>query len=342
MLAEVPRTLGRMPRSTLRYLSASDVEAAMPKLPEQLELAERTMTALVRDAQLAPKIAVHPRPDGSFAHAMPAHFRGAALDGTEDLVGMKWVAGFGTNRALGIPAINAVVVLNDARTGQPAAVLDGGPITAQRTAAVSGVAIRRFAPRVDGRAPRAALIGAGVQGHSHLPVFGHVLPGVELRLFDRHPDRTEALVEAARATEGIGSATGFASARDAVEGADVVVTAASFGPVRQVMTPDWLTGDALVVPVDYATYCSAAVASAAAMFLVDHREQFLANRDAGLFDGYPDPHATLGEAILDETPRPPSGRVVVTHLGVGLADVVFGDAIVRRASAAGLGVELPR
>jgi ornithine cyclodeaminase/alanine dehydrogenase-like protein (mu-crystallin family) len=34
--------------------------------------------------------------------------------------------------------------------------------------------------------------------------------------------------------------------------------------------------------------------------------------------------------------------VVVSHLGVGLADVVFGDAILRRAAKAGLGVELPR
>jgi ornithine cyclodeaminase/alanine dehydrogenase-like protein (mu-crystallin family) len=331
-----------MPAIPLRYLSAADVMAAMPPLPERLDLAERTMTALVRDAQLPPKIAVHPRPDGSFVHAMPAHLRGPAPDGADDLVGMKWVAGFGTNNALGLPAINAVVIINDARTGLPVAVLDGGPITAQRTAAVSGVAIRRFAPRVEGRPLRAALIGAGVQGHSHLPVLGHLLPGVAVALFDRHPGRTDALAEAARTTDGIASATPAGTAREAIEGADVVVTAASFGPDRQVMTPDWLAPDALVVPVDYATYCSAAVAAGAALFLVDHREQFLANRDAGLFEGYPDPHATLGEAILEGTPRPPAGRVVVSHLGVGLADVVFGDAILRRAAKAGLGVELPR
>jgi alanine dehydrogenase len=342
MLAELPRTLDGMPSTPLRYLSAADVLTAMPPLPERLELAERTMTALVRGAQLPPKIAVHPRPEGSFVHAMPAYLRGAAPDGADDLVGMKWVAGFGTNNALGIPAINAVVILNDARTGRPEAVLDGGPITAQRTAAVSGVAIRRFAPRVEGRAPRATLIGAGVQGHSHMPVLGHLLPGVQLAVFDRDPDRSAALAQAARATEGIASAMPAGTAREAVEGADVVVTAASFGPDRQVMTPDWLMPDALVVPVDYATYCSAAVAAGAALFLVDHRQQFLANRDAGLFDGYPDPHAMLGEAILDGTPRPRAGRVVVTHLGVGLADVVFGDAIMRRAAEAGLGVELPR
>jgi len=48
------------------------------------------------------------------------------------------------------------------------------------------------------------------------------------------------------------------------------------------------------------------------------------------------------EAILEGTTRPAEGRVLVTHLGVGLADVVFADAIVRRAEAAGGGVLLSR
>jgi ornithine cyclodeaminase/alanine dehydrogenase-like protein (mu-crystallin family) len=107
------------------------------------------------------------------------------------------------------------------------------------------------------------------------------------------------------------------------------------------MTNAWLTPDALVVPVDYATYCAAEVARDAALFLVDQREQFLANREAGLFDGYPDPASTLGEAIVAGTTRPPTGRVVVSHLGVGLADLIFADAILRRAEAAGLGTILP-
>ena len=326
----------------LRYLSAADVTAAMPDLGERLKLAERTLTALVADAELPPKIGVHPRASGSFVHAMPAFLRGPDPDGRDDLVGMKWVAGFATNNERGLPAINAVVVLNDAATGVPTSILDGGPITAMRTAAVSGVAIRRFAPDVTDRAPRAALVGAGTQGRSHLAVLGHVLPGVALTLFDRHPDRAAALAAEARVTDGIGDVAVAADSQAAVRDADVVVTAASFGPVRQVMTNDWLTDDALVVPVDYATYCAAEVARDASLFLVDERGQFLANRDAGLFDGYPDPTATLGEAILDGTGRAASGRVVVTHLGVGLADVVFGAAIVRRAEALGLGTVFAR
>ena len=107
------------------------------------------------------------------------------------------------------------------------------------------------------------------------------------------------------------------------------------------MTPDWLAAGALVVPVDYATYCSAEVAREAALFLVDHAAQFLANRDIGNFDGYPDPAAMLGEALAAGVPRP-AGRVVTTHLGTGLADVVFGSAILETAIASGLGTVLPR
>jgi ornithine cyclodeaminase/alanine dehydrogenase-like protein (mu-crystallin family) len=329
-------------RPPLRYLDAADVLAAMPELDERLALAERTLTALVADAELPPKIGVHPRPAGSFAHAMPAYLRGADPAGRDDQLGMKWVAGFATNNGLGLPAIHAVVVINDQETGAPVGILDGGPITALRTAAVSGVAIRRFGPAASGRSPRAALIGAGVQGRSHLAVLGGLLPGVSLTLFDRHPDRAAALAEAARATSGIGEVTTAPDARSAVRNADVVVSAASFGPVRQVMTGDWLAPDALVVPVDYSTYCAAEVAATAALFLVDERGQFLANRDAGQFDGYPDPTATIGEAILASTARPAAGRVVATHLGVGLADVVFGNAILARAEALGLGTVLRR
>src|SRR4051794_25934930 len=119
----------------LRWFSAADVSDAMPDLDERLRLAEVTMTALARPeaAQLPPKIAIHPRPDGAFVHAMPAHLRTDRLEA--DLVGMKWVAGYATNTKRQLPGIHAVVVLNDPVTGIPTAILDGGPITAQRTAA---------------------------------------------------------------------------------------------------------------------------------------------------------------------------------------------------------------
>ena len=328
-------------RLSLRYLAGADVVASLPPLEERLALAELTLRALVADSEMPPKIGVHPRAAGSFGHAMPAYLRGAAPDGSADGLGMKWVTGFGTNNAAGLPAIHAVVVINDATTGVPVGILDGGPITAARTAAVSGVAIRRFAPQVVGRPVRAAVVGAGIQGRSHVEILGHVLPGVELAIHDRHPERAAALVETALSRPGFGAARAEPSAREAIATADVVVTAASFGPLRQVMTNDWLRPEALVVAVDYATYCAAEVARTAALFLVDDRPQFLATRAAGDFLDYPDPGATLGEALIGRIPRP-TGRVVVSHLGVGLADVVFGRSILAVAEAADRGTVLPR
>ena len=169
-----------MTSQALRYLSATDIEAAMPPVDERLRLAERTLIALADgSAELPPKIGVHPRSPSSFGHAMPAHLRGPDPDGDDDLLGLKWVVGYPANGSLGLPTITALVVLNDPATGQPVAILDGGPITAARTAAISGVAIRRFGPpsSAAGRPVRVAILGGGVQAHSHLPVVGHLLPG---------------------------------------------------------------------------------------------------------------------------------------------------------------------
>ena len=59
--------LGGMPEpapAALRYLSVRDVEAAMPPLDERLALAERTMVALVADAELPAKIGGPPATRG--------------------------------------------------------------------------------------------------------------------------------------------------------------------------------------------------------------------------------------------------------------------------------------
>ena len=320
------------------YLDNEAVRTAMPPVERRIELAERAMVALVDDAELPPKIGVHPRPAGSFGHAMPAYLRAPG----SDLVGLKWVTGFPANGGLGLPAIHATVIVSDPMTGQPSAILDGGPITADRTAAVSGVAIRHWARPPSARASRVAIIGAGIQARSHLAVIGHLLPGAHVAIFDRHPDRAEALAAMAAGMPEIAASTAPQTRFEATSGADIVITAVSFGPIRQTLTGADLADDALVIAVDYATSVNHLVAAEAGLFLVDELGQFEANREAGQFDDYPDPAATIGQAIGDGVPPPATGRTLVTHLGVGLADLVFADDIVHRAIDAGLGVWLSR
>ena len=329
-----------MQKPNLRYLSAADVTRALPDIDERLALARMTMTALVGDAQLPPKIGVHPAGVDSFGHAMPAWMRGT--DGADDLLGMKWVVGFPANVGLGLPAIHGTVLLSDATTGLPRAIIDAGPITAHRTAAVSGTAIERWGPTSDSGL-RVAVLGAGVQARSHLPVIAHLLPRPELVICDRDAIRRDALADAIRSgDDDLGDYASVSTTGDlasAVDGADLVVSIVSFGPDRQVLRPDDFADDATVVAVDYDMTVPAALAEQAALFLTDDRGQFLANRTDSVFAGYPDPRAMIGQAILAGTKRP-GGRVLVSHLGVGLADVVFSDAILRAAEAAGIGTVL--
>jgi ornithine cyclodeaminase/alanine dehydrogenase-like protein (mu-crystallin family) len=312
----------------------------MPSLPERLALAELTLRALGRSAELPAKVGVHPRQAGSLGHAMPALLRGQAGDGSADLIGVKWIVGFPDNPAAGLPTYHAQVILNDARNGLPLAIMDAGTITAQRTAGVSGVAIRLFAPPLDRRAAKVAFLGAGAQAGSHLPVVGHLLPGCSIRLTDLDADRARMLAAWGASVEGVASVEAVPNVCQAVEDADVVVSVVSFGPAHQTLDPSWLGPETLFVAVDYDMQAPAVLASEA-LFVVDERDQFLATRAAGGFAGYPNPAATLGEALRDGLTRP-AGRVLVSHLGVGLADVVFASAILRRAEQLGLGVLLPR
>ncbi len=325
----------------------------MPLLPERLALAERAMRALGVSAELPPKIGVHPRPAGSLAHAMPALLRGEAADGSADLIGAKWIAGFPANPGLGLPAYHALVLLNDPVTGAPLAVMDAATITAQRTAAISGAAIRlllgggAWDGAADGEPPRVAVLGAGAQARSHMPILGHLLPGCRVRVTDIDVERAAALAGAAGGVEGIGSAEAVASVREAVESAGLVVSVVSFGPDRQALDPAWLRPDVLFVAVDYDMQAPAALAREA-LFVVDDRDQFLATRSGPVFAGYPDPAATIGELLRGEGPEGvnpaggrPRGRILVSHLGVGLADVVFASAILARAEQLGLGRILP-
>ena len=334
----------------LRHLSAAEVAEAMPSLPQRLDLAALTMTALGRDAELPAKIGVHPRQAGSLAQAMPALLRGEAPDGSEDLIGAKWITGFPANPQSGLPTYHALILLNDPVSGEPLAVMDAGAITAQRTAAISGTVIRHFLPEGSAgarRPARVAILGAGAQAGSHLPVVGHLLPGAVVRLTDVDPARAQRLATEAGAVEGIASAEAVPGVREAVESADVVISVVSFGAHRQALDPAWLSPNMVFIAVDYDMQAPAALARES-FFVVDERAQFLATRSGPVFAGYPDPQVTIGELLRGEAAPAvgrvgsPPGRVLVTHLGVGLADVVFASAILARAEQLGLGRLLPR
>jgi ornithine cyclodeaminase/alanine dehydrogenase-like protein (mu-crystallin family) len=96
-------------------------------------------------------------------------------------VSLKLLTQFADNGRLGLPLIQAVVLLADAVNGRLLALVDGSAITALRTGAASGVATRLLAqPRAD----TAAIFGAGVQARTQLEAVCTVRQIKQVRVFD--------------------------------------------------------------------------------------------------------------------------------------------------------------
>ena len=117
-------------------------------------------------------------------------------------VGVKLVTLTPSNPDRRLPFIHAVYVLFEAEGQSPVALLDGGALTALRTAAVSGLATRHLA-RTD--ASRLAIFGAGVQARSHLRAMLAVRPIEEVVVVSRTRERADGLVKEAGVDARVGA-----------------------------------------------------------------------------------------------------------------------------------------
>jgi alanine dehydrogenase len=117
---------------------------------------ERTREAFVRHHAgawaMPPKVYLESPGYGDF-RAMPA--RGG------DLAMLKWISSFPGNPERGLPTVLGVVVLSDATTSAPVALLDARSVTALRTGAVAAVASLALA-RDD--AATVGIVGCGLHG----------------------------------------------------------------------------------------------------------------------------------------------------------------------------------
>jgi len=214
-----------MPHATLRCLSADEVRRALP-MTEAVEAMKRALAALsAGEAAVPPRTHLAlggPSPDADDAAnpagtalVMPAY---APADGR---MGVKIVTLLKGNPGRGLPLLQGLMVLVDATTGAPIAVMDAASLTAVRTGAASGAATDLLA-RPDAQA--AAVFGAGVQGRTQLEAVCAVRPIRQARVFDVHPEAARALADEMTGRLGI-AVDPAASPAEALAGADVVCTA---------------------------------------------------------------------------------------------------------------------
>lgn len=186
------------------FLSEKDV-ASLLDLDELLQaLADAFMALSAERTSVPPRTAAHA--DLGLLGAMPVYLPGVAL-------GAKLVSVFPDNHELGIPSHQALIALFREDDGTPVAVMDGRHITAVRTGASAAVAADALA-RSDAHV--LAILGAGVQGRSHLESFPGRRDFDEIRVASREYEHAAALADLHPAARAVGSFD------EAVRGADVV------------------------------------------------------------------------------------------------------------------------
>jgi ornithine cyclodeaminase/alanine dehydrogenase-like protein (mu-crystallin family) len=134
----------------------------------------------------------------------------------EDVMGLKAVSFYPVNEGCATPTHQAVILLFRTDNGEPLAVMDGRLITEMRTAAVSASITKYLMPP---KSRVLALLGSGVQAHSHLAALSSIHRFEEVRVWSRTPEHARAFARERGATA--------MEAEAAVRGADVVVVATS-------------------------------------------------------------------------------------------------------------------
>ncbi len=128
----------------------------------------------------------------------------------------KLVTVFPDNKQKKIPVVDGIVVLNDRETGRINALLDGKALTAIRTGAVGGTAVKYYS---DKQAKVLGIIGCGVQGYYQALFADHVRDFESIILYDAY-GYNKAFEETFKDKIKIAE-----SANELVELSDVIITA---------------------------------------------------------------------------------------------------------------------
>jgi 2,3-diaminopropionate biosynthesis protein SbnB len=115
--------------------------------------------------------------------ALPAY-----LGGSNQVTGIKWVASFPGNLAMGLDRASAILILNSSTTGRPKVILEGSVISTKRTAASAALAAQWLFP--EGQIPRPGLIGCGLINFEIVRFLMEIWPVMRsLVIFDLHSGR---------------------------------------------------------------------------------------------------------------------------------------------------------
>lgn len=254
--------------------------------------------------------------------------------------GLKAICITPGNPAIGKDSHQGGVLLFEAATGEPVALVNASAVTEVRTAATSAVATGLLARP---GAAELAVIGTGVQGRAHARAIAATRPLAGIRLSGRDPARTRQAAAELAAELGL-PVSAHDAAAEAVAGAGIVVTATT--SASPVLRREWLSPGTHVNAVgaclpsdrelDTATMAEAAVfADSRESVRHESGDYLLAERE-----GVVNPvRAELGELLTGAAPGRAADDEITVFESLGLAaeDLAAASYLYQKAARLGLG-----
>lgn len=273
-------------------------------------------------------------------NAMPGY-----IGGDYDMAGIKWIGSGPQNYKQGLPRASVTLILNDPETKLPVCVADGTEISAKRTGASGGVAIKLLSIK---NAQVMTVCGAGAQGRTQFEAAKIVRPTLKkCYVYDIRPENAAAYVKEMGEKYSDVDFYVAESLAEAVAESDIIdcVTLAD----KPIIEAEWLKKGALLMNMaDFeATYECVQKAS---QIYVDNWETIkhrmistvaLMYKDGLIKDE--DINGQLGSILVGKV----SGRqnddeiIYFNAVGTGILDIAVATRAYRKAIKEHFGMELP-
>ena len=202
----------------IRLLTAADIGRAV-SMRDAIAAVKQVFAELSSGQATVPvRTGISTEAHQGMALYMPAYLA------TSRSLGMKAVTVYPGNSDRGLPTIFAAVLLQDAATGRPTALLEGTYLTALRTGAATGAATDLLARP---ESSRLCIFGTGGQAPCQLEAVCAVRRIQEVWVWSRNPANARNFIERMRERPFAQHITfhRVAEPREAVPAADVIVTA---------------------------------------------------------------------------------------------------------------------
>lgn len=222
---------------------------------------------------------------------------------------------------------SAVVLLLDPESGHTKAIMDGEVITGVRTAAASAISARLLMPP---DAEVLAILGSGNQAVSHYNVFTDMFSFKEVRVWNHTRQGAERFSQSVS-----GPVTVCSSVKEAVSGADVIVTVTK--SVKPLLFGQWVKPGAHVAAVGA---CRSDlrelddVLMKEAVVYVDSRKAAAVESGDVILSGA-EIFAELGDVINGTKPALREKTTVFKSLGIAVEDAVSAELIFEQWKARG-------